>query len=174
MFEPGTGNMWLDRLSSNSTVSGSPPAAAAANRPLSSASRRGTGLAASNSAPQRPSFNPRSSSLSLISNDSTASLLASSRRQNGSVLKQSSAVVRDAPDPLLVLAKLLGSEEGSAKARSSNRTDHTIESDFELDFDGLTLQEFVKILPFREEDAYKPQTVEECMYTNQMNLLPWF
>ncbi|KUJ07369.1 uncharacterized protein LY89DRAFT_691822 [Mollisia scopiformis] len=57
-------------------------------------------------AAQRPGFTPRLSSFSINANDSTTSLLSSSRKPNGSGLKQSVTASED-PDPLEVIEKLL-------------------------------------------------------------------
>jgi hypothetical protein len=161
--------MWLDRLSGHSTPaatpSGSPPPPA--NRSYSPASRRPSHLAPT-SAAQRPSFNPRSSSLSLVSNDSTTSLLSSSKRPNGSGLRQSSTVA-DAPDPLKVLEKLLGADANlpdTSKTTNGVNGSNSADGDFEgeLDFEGLSLQELaIKETTFsREEHVYTSQTVEDC------------
>ena len=157
--------MWLDRLSSHSTPSGSPPPA---NRSYSPAARRPSHLAP-NPTPQRPGFSPRSSSLSLVSNDSTTSLLASSKKPNGSGLRQSSSVPK-VTDPFEVLEKILGPEgkriAGPANSRSNG--DEGDENDLELDFGGLNLHEFVAAdeLP-KEETLYNTQTIEECMDFSQ-------
>lgn len=155
--------MWLDRLSSQSTPSGSVPPSA--NRAYSPASRRPSHLAPT-SAPQRSGFSPRSSSLSLVSNDLTTSLLASSRKPNGSGLRQSSTAP-DLPDPLEVLEKLLGNEArglaDSSKATTNGTTNTPSESDLELDFGGLSLQELVAGNEPEDETAYNAQTIEECM-----------
>lgn len=156
--------MWLDRLSSHSTPSASPPPSA--NRSFSPASRRPSHLAPT-SAPQRPGFTPRSSSLSLVSNDSTASLLASSRNPNGTGPKRPAAV-SSTPDPLEVLEKLLG-PKGKGLAPSSKAgdgVDTTEESGFELDFAGLSLQDFLEQeTPESDLEAvYNMQTIDECMY----------
>ena len=161
--------MWLSgRSTPAATPSGSPPPPA--NRSYSPAPRRPSNLAPS-SAAQRPPFNPRSSSLSLVSNDSTTSLLSSSRRPNGSGLKQSVTAV-NAPDPLEVLERLLGSEgKEKASSKSANGTfanKNTVDYDYEaeLDFDGLTLREIVEGQPSnaKEEHVYITQTIEECMF----------
>ena len=158
--------MWLDRLSSHSTPSGSPPPPA--NRSYSPATRR-PGHLAPTSAPQRPGFSPRSSSLSLVSNDSTTSLLGSSKRPNGSGLRQSS-IVPDVAEPLDVLEMLLGPEgkglADSSKAATSNGTESTLnEIDLELDFGGLSLRELLtEDLPnAKDKTPYNAQTIEECM-----------
>lgn len=164
--------MWLDRLSGHSTPaatpSGSPPPPA--NRAYSPASRRPSHLGPA-SAAQRPGFNPRSSSLSINSNDSTTSLLASSRKPNGSGLKQS-ATAPEVIDPLEVLEKLLGPEGNAAtdvkKSKSAvNGTSAVDEEDEEeLDFEKLSLRELVsrRFAPV-EEAVYTSQTTEECKST---------
>lgn len=165
--------MWLDRLSGHSTPAATPSASPPppAHRSYSPAPRRPSNLAPS-SAAQRPAFNPRSSSLSLISNDSTTSLLSSSRRPNGSGLKQSvTAVV--APDPLEVLERLLGSEgkeKRYSKATNGVSGKNTVDYDFEaeLDFDGLSLRQLVEgKLSATQGDIYPTQTVEECTFDHR-------
>jgi hypothetical protein len=156
--------MWLDRLSSNSTPSVSPPPSS--NRaPIA---HRPSHLAPYSSS-QRPGFNPRSSSLSLASNDSTTSLLAASKRTNGSGFKQSNTL-SDTTDPLQVLEKLLGREARRFKdppttAANGSETE-TEDNALELDFGGLSLQEFVtrEDPSSRTQAAYNTQTVHECMY----------
>lgn len=155
--------MWLDRLSSNSTPSGTPPVS---NRSYSPAPRRTSHLGPAPGS-QRPPFNPRSSSLSLVSNDSTTSLLSASRKQNGSTLKQSSTI-SNAQDPLIVLQELLGSREITVdrlKLRKSNGVELTPEIELDLEFEGLSLHELVLwgTSDSEEELVYSTQTVEECM-----------
>ncbi|KAK0629774.1 hypothetical protein B0T17DRAFT_606919 [Bombardia bombarda] len=130
--------MWLDRLAGqhpgNHNIASSPQSN---SRPISPhplprrTSSRGPYLTS-----QRPGSTPRGSNLSLVSNDSSFSLLASSKRANGSSLKQS-ATVDDAPDP---------------------------EQDLDIDFDfgGLTLRELAdgKSRP-DDRNTHKPQTVED-------------
>ena len=155
--------MWFNQLS-NSNSTPSPPAS---NRSYSPAApRRPTGLASSTA--QRPSFQTRSSSLSLgsISNDSTTSLLT--RRPNGSALKQS-ATPPNAADPLEVLEKLLGSEGKELPDTKSGTNGVHAEDDeqeLELDFGGLTLQELALAdIPTVDADpVYSTQTIEDCMY----------
>lgn len=160
--------MWLDRLSGHSTPAATPSASPPppANRPYSPAARRPSHLAPAAGA-QRSGFNPRSSSLSLHSNDSTTSLLASSRRPNGSGLKQS-VTVADAPDPLVVLEKLLGSEGKGAISKPQTNGDNGAEDNFELelDFEDLSLREFAsrESSVTKKEHVYTTQTVEECRF----------
>lgn len=166
--------MWsIDRLSGHTTPSASPPPPMNRNLP-----RRPSHLVPS-PVGGRPPFNPRSSSLSLVSNDSTTSLLSSSRRPNGSSLKQSNTVV-DAPDPLKVLGKLLDNGEGVASPsanghRGANGIATSIieeDDEAEWDFGGLSLQDIVAGEPFDVEDAhvYKSQTIDECTCTTHHSL----
>lgn len=162
--------MWLDRLSSGhstpaATPSGSPPPT---NRTYSPAPPRRPSHLGPASAAQRPGFNARSSSLSINSNDSTTSLLPSSRKANGSGLKQS-VTVADVRDPLEVLEKLLGSEGTNVQdvSKSKSTVNGTraaeAEDEEELDFEGLSLHELVSRKLDPEVDAvYTPQTTEEC------------
>lgn len=158
--------MWLDRLSGHSTPSATPPH----SRSFSPASRRTSHLAPQ-AAAQRPGFNPRSSSLSLVSNDSTTSLLGNARKVNGSGLKQS-ATVPDYPEPLEVLEKLLGSEtqttDGSNNGQNEDTVQETGNSEDEFDFEGLSLSEFLNAGISENSDSlvYKSQTVDECKYTH--------
>jgi len=163
--------MWLDRLSGHSTPTPSASPPPPPSRPYSPAARRPSHLGPAVAA-QRPGFNPRSSSLSLHSNDSTTSLLASSRRPNGSGLKQS-ATVADAPNPLDVLEKLLGSEGKGKVAKPQTNGDHLAQDEFELelDFEDLSLREFFSrdALFARREQVYATQTVEECTFCPSMS-----
>ncbi|KAH8597255.1 Sac2 family-domain-containing protein [Bisporella sp. PMI_857] len=154
--------MWLDRLS-QSTQSGTPPPLS--NRSYSPAPRRQTSLgptAGQNA--QRP-FNLRSSSLlSVASNDSSTSLLASSKKTNGSGLKQS-ATSPDAPNPLEVLEKVIGLESKglykASKSKANGIQDVIEESDFGLDFEGLGLQELVLSETPVEVSVHRTQTVAD-------------
>lgn len=96
------------------------------------------------------------------------SLLASSRRPNGSTLKQS-ATAGDAPDPLAVLEHLLGSNDvrlaGQSKLANGTIEDTSADAfESELDFEGLGLRAFVS--KYDEEEEEEPsrttQSVEEC------------
>jgi len=97
-------------------------------------------------------------------------LLASSRKPNGSNLKQSSTVA-DAPNPLDVLEKLLGSERnGKAIVTKGGSNGSSKEDNFEeeLDFGGLSLREFVsrESLDTKERYVSPEQSLEECMFNN--------
>ncbi|CAK7228527.1 Vacuolar protein sorting-associated protein 52 [Sporothrix curviconia] len=141
--------MWLDRLGhsggaspqNNGSRSGSPMP----RRP--SGASRGPYMTS-----QRPA---RGSSLSLVSNDSTASLLAS-RKQNGSSLRQSTSATPTPGDTkaqdaaaLALLGRLIGASSGTSAAEDREKdeegqddlviTDEDLEGDY--DFGGLALRE---------------------------------
>ncbi|KAI0132771.1 Vps52/Sac2 family protein [Xylariales sp. AK1849] len=156
--------MWLDRLAGQQS---SPSSSQPGSRAYSPAPVR---RAASGQGPyitsqQRPGTTPRSSSLmSLASNDSsTSSLLASSKRANGSTLKQSTTAY-SGPDPVEVLNNILGHDAGDSGI--SDRPTSTVTSDdLELDFDfgGLSLSELALSQDTATEavNVYRSQTVEE-------------
>lgn len=155
--------MW-DRISNSTSAGATPPQ----SRPYSPAPprRNQTGLP---NPGQRPdsSFSARSSSLSLISNDSATSLLAS-KKTNGSALKQSTTIV-NAPNPLDVLEKLLGVEGSRVTEQDpgTNGVHHDGQDEAELDFGGLGLHELAltDISGAGEKIVYNSQTIEECMYS---------
>ncbi|KAI0158428.1 Sac2 family protein [Pestalotiopsis sp. NC0098] len=155
--------MWLDRLAGQQSAS--PSSSQPGSRGYSPAPGRRTpsGLGPYlTSSSQRPGLTPRSSSVSLISNDSsTSSLLAASRRANGSALKQSTTAYAG-PDPTEVLDKILGQGLGDGSEQSASTiTQDDLEQPF--DFGGLSLTG----LALSEEPAgesasvHRPQTVEE-------------
>ncbi|KAH9908604.1 Sac2 family-domain-containing protein [Xylariomycetidae sp. FL2044] len=148
--------MWLDRLAGQS---GSPSSSQPGSRPYSPAPRRSTsGLGPYITSQQRPGVTPRSSSLSLASNDSsTSSLLASARRANGSALKQSTTVYVG-PDPVDVLNTFL--QDGDSRAEgtkddpfASSVTSEHLQLDY--NFEGLSLRELAL-----SEDVVR-NTIEE-------------
>lgn len=154
--------MWLDRFAGphpGSTPS-RPNSQSRAQSPLPrrTSSARGPYLTS-----QRPGLSQRASSLSLVSNDSSSSLLGSSRRTNGSALRQSTTV-GDAPDPEAVLARILGPLPDTTPSEEG-RTRGITEDDLDIDFDfgGLSLRELAAGDASRAAaDTYKPQTVEDC------------
>jgi hypothetical protein len=103
--------------------------------------------------------------LSLVSNDSSSSLLGASKRTNGSALRQSTTL-GDAPDPEAVLARILGSlPDTAAPEEEENRSRRITEDDLDVDFDfgGLSLRELAGGEGDRAAaDTYRPQTVEDC------------
>lgn len=150
--------MWLDRLSGNPSPSASPPQAN--NRSFSPAPRRSSSLAVPYSS-QRPGFNPRVSSQSLVSNESTTSLLGSSRKVNGSGLKQVSRAAEYC-EPLDVLEGILG-----LHLKNENTEGDEIDNYKwgELEFEGLNLRELAdqQLDERNGPTTYKPQTTEERM-----------
>jgi vacuolar protein sorting-associated protein 52 len=154
--------MWLDRLSGHSTPSNAP--LQPHNRSYSPLPRRSSHLAPP-TASKRPGFSPQSSTLSLVSNDSTTSLLESSKKTNGSGLRQSTKIA-DYPEPLEVLKNLLSVEgkDGTIEDVSEHGVDDLNRAE-ELDFAGLSLRELAE--PQQSESdglqSHVPQTVEECM-----------
>jgi len=131
--------------------------------PRSSSSSRGPYLTSQSQ--QRPGFAPRGSSLSLVSNDSSSSLLASAKKANGSSLRQSAAV-DDALDPEEVLDRILGplpSSSASSGAKPPGTTITEEDLDFDFDFDGLSLREIVgRNAAAEDTNQWKSQTVEDC------------
>lgn len=135
--------MWLDRFSQQSTPAGTPPpqgrASPAPRRPYP-----GPGPY-----PNRPSFGPRSSSLSLASTQSTTSLAGASRLPNGSALRNElyTAPPPDLDEPVSVLQGIVG-----APPRKVRKTTDTKAVDGEvpkpqkladdIDFGGLSLEAF--------------------------------
>ncbi|KAK4156229.1 Sac2 family-domain-containing protein [Chaetomidium leptoderma] len=153
--------MWLDRFAGQHPGSTpSPPnsqSRAQSPLPRRTSSARGPYLTS-----QRPGLSPRGSSLSLVSNDSSSSLLGASKRINGSALKQSSTV-GDAPDPEAVLARLLGPLPDTVAAEE-DRAGRITEDDLDVDFDfgGVSLRELAGGGADRTTaDTYRPQTVED-------------
>jgi hypothetical protein len=163
--------MWLDRLSGHSTpstISSAPPN----SRSFSPAPARRPSYLAPQAASQRPGYNPRSSSLSLVSNDSTNSLLGNTRKVNGTGVKRRVALP-DYPEPLEVLEKLLDSESKAANGTGNNNNEDAAQDEDELegefDFEGLSLRQFIEsdILETGVSHVHSSQTVEECMYTTR-------
>lgn len=168
--------MWLDRLSGHSTPAATPRASPplSTNRSYSPAPRRQSLLSPSHT-DQRPGIAARSSTRSPVSNNSTTSLLASSRL-NGSGLKQSTAVV-DIPDPLKMLKNLLESQKNISPNISQQRNDTVVldaraKDDFELelDFGGLSLREIAeKVTPSNtREHLYNVQSIEDCRLNHML------
>ncbi|KJZ78091.1 hypothetical protein HIM_02728 [Hirsutella minnesotensis 3608] len=128
--------MWLDRLAGGpASVSGS-STPQPGSRPYSPMPRRTSGALSPYVTSQRPGHSPRSSSLSLVSNDSSASQLSSSRRPNGSGLRQSSTHPA-LPDSLETLDKLLHADAPEQQRGLLTEAD----VDFDVDFGSLSLKE---------------------------------
>ncbi|CCF33406.1 Vps52/Sac2 family protein [Colletotrichum higginsianum] len=151
--------MWLDRLAVQSNPS--PSSSQPGSRPYSPLPRRTSSSPYVTS--QRPGLTPRGSQLSLISNDSSTSLLASRRVNGSSGLKQSQTTY-DGPDSVEILGQILGTTSFAESA--VNRTTGTIgEQDLELnfDFDGLSLRQLASSnkADTGDADSYRRQTTEE-------------
>ncbi|KAK4655671.1 Vacuolar protein sorting-associated protein 52 [Podospora pseudocomata] len=159
--------MWLDRFAAQQQPgrNNSPPPSNRSS-PLPRRTSRSGGISPyTTSQQQRPGISPRGSSLSLVSNDSSSSLLASSRRANGSALRQSTTV-DDAPDPEEVLARILGPLSVDVSPAQHSSSTGITEEDLELEFDfgGLSLRELAEsddADQLETVDTYRPQTVED-------------
>ncbi|KAF5595632.1 SAC2 [Fusarium pseudocircinatum] len=151
--------MWLDRLAGSPASSPGPSTPQPGSRAYP---KRTSSTLSPYVTSQRPGISPRGSSLSLVSNDSTSSLLSSSRRPNGPNLRQASTI-DTGPDSLEVLETLLAGfssdREQAAKKTAINEDD----INFEAVFGGLSLKELATSEP---PDATavsnrKPKTAEE-------------
>lgn len=168
--------MWLDRLAGQSS---SPSSSQPGSRPYSPAPRRTpSSLGPYITSQQRPGLTPRSSSLSLASTESsTSSFLASSRRANGSTLKESRTIYTG-PEPVEILEKLLGDDgQNASTTRSANDPASSISAeDLQLDFDfgALSIRELALSEDSATEgdDAYRPQAAEECMSPVALRIRP--
>ncbi|POR36638.1 Vacuolar protein sorting-associated protein 52 A [Tolypocladium paradoxum] len=156
--------MWLDRLAGGQASTSGPSTPQPGSRPYSPLPRRTSSALSPYVTSQRQGHSPRSSSLSLVSNDSSASLLSSSRRPNGSGLRQSSTIP-DVPDSLETLEKLLSPHGGSGDDDAEKRTSSIVDADieFDVDFGGLSLKDLVSSQA--PEDApvgtRRPQTIQD-------------
>ncbi|KAM5348475.1 hypothetical protein ACJ41O_008299 [Fusarium nematophilum] len=132
--------MWLDRLAGPQASSPGPSTPQPGSRSYSPLPRRTSSSLSPYVTSQRAGVSPRGSSLSLISNDSSSSLL-SSRRPNGSNLKQTSTIESGA-DSLEVLDSVLAgfSTDGDQSAKQTTAISQD-DIDFEADFGGLSLKE---------------------------------
>lgn len=161
--------MWLDRLAGQQAGAASPQSN---SRPISPLPRRTSSARVPYLTSQRGGNTPRGSSISLVSNDSSSSLLASSRRVNGSSLKRSTTAV-DGPDPNEVLEALLGSVPDIPTSAEKSGTLITRDDlDLDFDFGGLSLRELA--VDDRSSDSTavcRTQTVEECMLSRPPQ--PW-
>lgn len=155
--------MWLDRLAGQASGSGT-STPQSASRSFSPLPRRTSSNLSPYITSQRQGHSPRSSSLSLVSSESSVSLLASSRRPNGSGLKQSSTIVDHTPATLEALDKLLGRLEtaDAADATSGQIREEDLSLDF--DFGGQSLRDFAASKEETDTARYatKRKTNEEC------------
>lgn len=159
--------MWLDRRPGSLPGSGTgTPPSQASSRPISPLPRRTSGSRGPYLTSQRPGVSSaaRGSTLSLVSNDSSSSLLAVSKRANGSTLKQSTTV-EDAPDPEAILAGILGTSPGGSASEDARDGQRITAEDLDLDFDfgGQDLRELVNSDARLDVRAapHRPQSVED-------------
>ncbi|KAG4281572.1 hypothetical protein FPRO06_10476 [Fusarium proliferatum] len=134
--------MWLDRLAGGPASSPGPSTPQPGGR--------------------RPGISPRGSSLSLVSNDSTISLLSSLRRPNGSNLRQASTIDTGS-DSLEVLETLLAGFSSDREQADKKTAINEDDINFEAVFGGLSLKELATSEP---PDTItisnrKPKTAEE-------------
>lgn len=133
--------MWLDRLAGVPAGNSGPSTPQGGSRPYTPVPRRTSSSLSPYVTSQRPGHSPRASQLSLVSNDSTSSLLTSSRKPNGSGLKQSSTV-DTGRDSLEVLEKLLANISSRDSPSTNNNGLIELEDlEFDADFGGLSLKE---------------------------------
>ncbi|KAI9727325.1 MAG: hypothetical protein M1828_006944 [Chrysothrix sp. TS-e1954] len=133
--------MWLDRFSTSATPASSVPQ----SRNLSPAPRRSLSVT-----PQRPGLNPRSTSLSLLSNSSSQNLPLNPRQSQRSGLRNQieEPPPSDIESPLTLVGRLLGfdlAEEAGkpvAEHESELPTERPDEVDEEIDFGGRSLYDF--------------------------------
>ncbi|KAL7797180.1 Sac2 family domain-containing protein [Trichoderma afarasin] len=131
--------MWLDRLAASQASASGPSTPQITSRHNSPLPRRTSSTLSPYITSQRQGPSPRGSSLSLVSSESTTSLLASSRKPNGSDARQQPG---QAPDSVDVLEKLLAADSevvGKAQSRASLITPEDLT--FDVDFGGLSLKE---------------------------------
>ncbi|ROT38693.1 Sac2 family protein [Sodiomyces alkalinus F11] len=153
--------MWLDRFGGQSQPSPSPPPSQPASRSFSPLPRRTSTSFSPYVTSQRPANTPRGSNISLVSNDSSTSLLASSRRANGSTLKQSHTPY-SGPDPVEILSKVLGRDDSRNGNTTKEETSITTKDlDLDWDFGGTSLRDFASTDDEEGPGPTRRQTVEE-------------
>jgi vacuolar protein sorting-associated protein 52 len=154
--------MWLDRLAGGPASSPGPSTPQPGGRVYP---KRTSSTLSPYVTSQRPGISPRGSSLSLVSNDSTSSLLSSSRRLNGSNLRQASTI-ETGPDSLEVLETLLAgfsSDHGQSDKKTAISQN---DINFEAEFGGLSLKELAMSEPpdTTTTSIRKPKTAEESRF----------
>ncbi|KAJ4327265.1 Vacuolar protein sorting-associated protein 52 [Fusarium piperis] len=154
--------MWLDRLAGGPASNPGPSTPQPGSRAYSPLPRRTSSSLSPYVTSQRGGISPRGSSLSLVSNDSSSSLLSSSRRPNGSNLRQSSTI-ETGPDSLEVLETLLAGFSTDSDSASKQTIISQDDIDFEADFGGLSLKELAASQAPEPAtfNTRKPQTAEE-------------
>jgi len=162
--------MWLDRLAGGPSSASGQSTPQSGSRSYSPLPRRTNSTLSPYVTSQRSGPSPRDSSLSLVSNDSSYSLLSQSRRTNGSALRQS-VTIPNVDDILETLSRVLTSPKEPGvdgdecqKAQPSSITETDLE--LEVDFGGLSLKELASSqTPDDIESAPRQrQNVEDCMF----------
>ncbi|KFZ02900.1 hypothetical protein V502_11410 [Pseudogymnoascus sp. VKM F-4520 (FW-2644)] len=157
--------MWLDRLSGTSTPTPRPNASSTPqSRSYSPVPRKSSRLLPQ-AGPQRPNFSPRSSSLSIASNDSTTSLLGNSRKPTDSSSSNLRSTTLTYSDPIQVLDKLLDIDLESSLAANKDGIWGNDELQGYVDFTGLTLHEFVQGDVVNESQVSEALTATKCWYS---------
>jgi hypothetical protein len=154
--------MWIDRLASQSgPTSSSQPS----SRPYSPLPGRTSGGISPYVTSQRSGQTPRGSATSLVSSDSTTSLLGTaSRKPSGSALRYSVSY-NESPPGEGILGKLLGADPKTFDTHG--HTLHSItESDLDLgsDLGSLSLEDFVASDPVAStpQSCRRQQATQEC------------
>lgn len=163
--------MWLDRFSTQSTPAPSPPRdqrSAQISRPSAQYSRN-----------LRPGLNPRDSTVSLLSNGSTANLPTIAHPRGSGLRNQLDAKPgEDVSDPLKALEDIVGKALHDLQNTTSSPKSKEVEAPGDLvadiDFGGLSLQDFVAennvISTSSDVPTYVEQSVDECMWlTSALN-----
>ncbi|KAI1024996.1 hypothetical protein LB504_009909 [Fusarium proliferatum] len=151
--------MWLDRLAGGPASSPGPSTPQPGGRVYP---KRTSSTLSPYVTSQRPGISPRGSSLSLVSNDSTISLLSSSRRPNGSNLRQASTIDTGS-DSLEVLETLLAGFSSDREQDDKKTAINEDDINFEAVFGGLSLKELATSEPpdTITTSNRKPKTAEE-------------
>ena len=158
--------MWLDRLAGHASPAVHSPSHSTpqSQRSYSPCERRSSHLAPQQSQQNlnRPTYGPRSSSLTSASNDSNISLLSNSnniqKAPNGSNLRQVSRQ-DDSQDPLKLLDRLLGSIPTPGEGWDTKDDKPSLE---DIDFEGLSLSDFVQV--DKPVQRQRSQSILECQY----------
>lgn len=154
--------MWLDRLAGHSSpaIHSPSPSTPQSQRSYSPAGRRPNYPPPQQSQlGQRPAYGPRTSSLTSASNDSNISLLSNApKAPSGSNLRQVNRP-DDSQDPLKLLDRLLGRTPAPPESEDTRDNEPALE---DIDFEGLSLQDFVKV--DKPVQRQRSQSIVECQY----------
>ncbi|KAI9901522.1 hypothetical protein N3K66_003339 [Trichothecium roseum] len=153
--------MWLDRLAggpANPSGTSTPQPGSRSYSPLP----RRTSSNLSPYVTSQRGQSPRGSTLSLVSNDSSSSLLSSSRRPNGSGLRQTSTIDQG-PNSLELLGKILQAFPTGDEKPSFQDVIREDDLDLEPNFGGLSLKELSQLEKGEDTNGVAPrsQSIEE-------------